>query len=71
MDLDRFTKLAVRFQSETELKKLLSAIGLGEAFYLVGLTAVTAGAAQISTAAGWITCGTILLATSVYSYVRK
>ena len=53
------------------MKKLIAAIGIGEVFYLVGLAAVTAGAAQISLAAGWITLGAIMLLTSVYSYLRK
>ena len=55
----------------TELKNLLSAIGIGEVFYIAGLAAVTIGAAQFSWAAGWITCGSVMLSTSVYSYVRK
>lgn len=48
-----------------------SIIGLCEVFYIAGLVALTVGVAQISETAGWIMCGSILLATSVYSYVGK
>ena len=49
-------------------------IGISEWFYFTGLAVLTAGVAEISVAAAWITCGTVMLLTyaaSFYSYIRK
>lgn len=49
-------------------------IGISELFYFTGLAVLTVGVAEISVAAAWITCGTVMLLTyaaSFYSYIRK
>ena len=71
MSLTRFIKPVDRFRLGSDLKKLIDVIGMVEVFYIVGLIALTVGASYINTSAAWITCGSIMLATSIYSYVGK
>ena len=49
-------------------------IGFGELFYFAGLAVLSVGVSEINVAAGWITCGAVILLTyaaGFYSYIRK